>query len=946
MNKLTLLLLALLPLPTLHAQETAITQQEARTLYKTTTKKRVSVHDPSVVYDPNSGRYYIFGSHRACAWTSDMQNWTHFSSPWKVGGNNNASNDQAFVTPAVTKVPKGGEMVDFPRFNAMEWAARTDASYNVNGNMWAPDVLWNPTMQKWCQYLSVNGDRWHSSIILLTSNNVEGPYLYQGPVVISGFYDSQHTWKDTDLELVIGAQNTLPSRYNTGNGWGNRYPNNIDPCVFFDEDGLLWMAYGSWSGGIWMLRLNAENGLRDYDVTYNLVGSGDDITTDPYFGKKIAGGHYVSGEGAYIEHIGEYYYLFMSYGGLDQKGGYEMRVFRSKKPDGPYLDPGNRNAIFTSYSLNFGPKAPVRGQKLLGPYSHWGFMPQGERSQGHNSIIAAPDGRTYLVYHTRFCNDEQRPDEGHQVRVHQVLLSKNGWLLAAPFEYNGESITDADIATQQLLTSEQVAGTYEVLLHKFANDHQNLEQVTPIVITLDADGKVSGDKTGTWSLEAGTGYINLTLSALKYEGVVLEETMDEQNLHAVAITATNTQGVGLWAYKKHPKYAVAWQLNHQTVPVKDGQTVNHNVDLYSILVDGEPNVSAEWVSSHPDIISNTGRYNPAGLQENTNVTLTARIASANYYWQQDYTVRALSEQNSQPLVDGWQEGIVAHYGFDDGSLANTFNADEMAQFLRKGATKAPSLYDDDPLRNGGYVRLSAGGNKKESYVAIPNPLYGKELADGATLAFWVRRTDANLWDALCGFEGGDAHLYTTGNLYTGYNDGHGNWIDINHPETVATTNLTVGHWHQLTISYSRQASRGITMYVDGVAHSNDRINGEQGGKKVSTKSAFDYNAIVDLIASSPMLYLGNGSFWGSPDASFDDVIVYDRAFTRSTEATALYQMMDRVFSFASLTNGIGATLMNNDQIIKDVYDLQGRKVLPTALKKGIYIINGKKTVKL
>ena len=623
-----------------------------------------------------------------------------------------------------------------------------------------------------------------------------------------------------------------------------------------------------------------------------------------------------------------------------------MRVFRSKKPDGPYLDPGNRNAIFTSYSLNFGPKAPARGQKLLGPYSHWGFMPQGERSQGHNSIIAAPDGRTYLVYHTRFCNDEQRPDEGHQVRVHQVLLSKNGWLLAAPFEYNGESITDADIATQQLLTSEQVAGTYEVLLHKFANDHQNLEQVTPIVITLDADGKVSGDKTGTWSLEAGTGYINLTLSALKYEGVVLEETMDEQNLHAVAITATNTQGVGLWAYKKHPKYAVAWQLNHQTVPVKDGQTVNHNVDLYSILVDGEPNVSAEWVSSHPDIISNTGRYNPAGLQENTNVTLTARIASANYYWQQDYTVRALSEQNSQPLVDGWQEGIVAHYGFDDGSLANTFNADEMAQFLRKGATKAPSLYDDDPLRNGGYVRLSAGGNKKESYVAIPNPLYGKELADGATLAFWVRRTDANLWDALCGFEGGDAHLYTTGNLYTGYNDGHGNWIDINHPETVATTNLTVGHWHQLTISYSRQASRGITMYVDGVAHSNDRINGEQGGKKVSTKSAFDYNAIVDLIASSPMLYLGNGSFWGSPDASFDDVIVYDRAFTRSTEATALYQMMDRVFSFASLTNGIGATLMNNDEIIKDVYDLQGRKVLPTALKKGIYIINGKKTVKL
>ena len=366
---LSILLLALLPLATVTAQETELTVQQAKTLYKNTSKRRVSVHDPSVVYCPSNQRYYIFGSHRACAWTSDMVNWTGFSSPWKVGNNNNASNETAFVTPAVTQVPKGGQMVSFPQFNAFDWAARTDAGYSVNGNMWAPDVIWNPTMQKWCQYLSINGDAWHSSIILLTSNNIEGPYLYQGPVVISGFYDSQHTWKITDLELVIGTQASLPSRYNTGNKWGNRYPNNIDPCVFYDEEGQLWMAYGSWSGGIWMLRLNEENGLRDYDVTYQLVGSGDDITTDPYFGKKIAGGHYVSGEGPYIEHIGNYYYLFMSYGGLDQKGGYEMRVFRSQTPDGPYKDPGGRNAIFTSYSLNYGPNAPARPLQPLGVHA-------------------------------------------------------------------------------------------------------------------------------------------------------------------------------------------------------------------------------------------------------------------------------------------------------------------------------------------------------------------------------------------------------------------------------------------------------------------------------------------------------------------------------------------------------------------------------------------------
>ena len=106
-------------------------------------------------------------------------------------------------------------------------------------------------MQKWCQYLSINGDQWHSSIILLTSDNIEGPYLYQGPVVISGFDNGSHSFKDTDVELVLGTLTTLPSRYNSP--WASTtkpsLPNNIDPCVFYDEEGKLWMAYGSWSGG-------------------------------------------------------------------------------------------------------------------------------------------------------------------------------------------------------------------------------------------------------------------------------------------------------------------------------------------------------------------------------------------------------------------------------------------------------------------------------------------------------------------------------------------------------------------------------------------------------------------------------------------------------------------------------------------------------------------------
>ena len=148
------------------------------------TLKRVSVHDPSIVWEPASQAYYIFGSHRAAAKTTDLMNWTAFTAPWATASSQNAANSAAFTTPAVTTVKKGGATVSLPKFSATAWAKRGSTSYNVDGNMWAPDVIWNKAMKKWCMYLSVNGDNWYSSIILLTADNIEGPYLYQAPVVI------------------------------------------------------------------------------------------------------------------------------------------------------------------------------------------------------------------------------------------------------------------------------------------------------------------------------------------------------------------------------------------------------------------------------------------------------------------------------------------------------------------------------------------------------------------------------------------------------------------------------------------------------------------------------------------------------------------------------------------------------------------------------------------
>ena len=505
--------------------------------------QRVSVHDPSIVWEPNSKTYYIFGSHRAVAKTTDLMSWTTVDP---------VVSTSAFTIPAA-------------------WSKRGSTSYDVSGNLWAPDVIWNKAMKKWCMYMSVNGENWYSSIVLLTSDNIEGPYSYQATIVYSGFHTGT-AYKDTDLEQVIGSQSTLPERYATGNKWGDRWPNNIDPCVFYDEQGKLWMSYGSWSGGIWMLELDENTGLRDYNVTYELVGTGNGITVDPYFGKKIAGGYYVSGEASYIEYIDGYYYLFMTYGGLAaggdandyNNGGYQMRVFRSEKPDGPYLDARNTDAVFASYKLNFGPNAnDNRGVNIFGAYGDWGNRVKGnwsERSQGHNSIIAAEDGRTYLVYHTRF----QNQGEAHEVRVHQVFQNEDGWLVAAPFEYTGETVKSADIATTQQVATSRIAGNYKLLIHPFKLDHTQKELAKPVDIQLNADGTITGDQTGTWSVKEGTSYFSITLDR-EYKGVMVYQTLEPTNDQTVAFTAMNRNGVSIWGYCTSPTTGI------QTVQGSDKQ---------------------------------------------------------------------------------------------------------------------------------------------------------------------------------------------------------------------------------------------------------------------------------------------------------------------------------------------------------------------------------------
>lgn len=686
MKKLLLSIMSLMAMNGAMAQ-TAVGDNELANAYATQTiTGRIAVHDPSIVMDvtgstTNPKYYYIYGSHlgRAKTYASgNYQIWKTFKTGEENAGTSNSlfadvngklvNFKDAYSTQMVKKVKNyKGEEVDFPNFDAHAWQAKGN---NVKGMQWAPDVIYNKTMKKWCMYMSLNGDNWCSTIVCFISDDLEGPWIYQGPVVCSGFsgryahnsFAASGDWKNTDLAIATGCT-SLPQRYNTDE-WSPYGPNCIDPCVFYDDDDNLWMSYGSWFAGIFMIKLDKENGLRDYTYTYpyqvkgvtTTAGAADaNATSDPYFGKKIAGGWGVSGEASYIQKVGKYYYLFMSYGGLTAAGGYQIRVFRSEKPDGPYKDcltSMGIDAMYGKYILNFGGDAKRdEGVKLFGNYQ-WETMPNAELAQGHNSAIVDHKGRALIVYHTRFVNR----DEAHEVRVHQLFVNQDGWLVAAPYEFSGETYTDNDIATQQLYDATEVEGDYQIIAHPYRQNTAAMAYEKPVTIHLNADGSISGEYTGKWELVSGTSYINLTLKGVatanaevKFKGVLTEQTIDYTNIKALCFTALSssdglatsggaslqTRGLSIWGSKADAKAAIKYTLDKTSVPFADGATLN---SMPKLPTEGYLGATISWKSSNPSILTDEGVVKGKGK-----VTMTMTVSKDGYEYTKDYTLNIDAE---------------------------------------------------------------------------------------------------------------------------------------------------------------------------------------------------------------------------------------------------------------------------------------------------------------
>ncbi|WP_041613531.1 LamG-like jellyroll fold domain-containing protein [Paenibacillus sp. JDR-2] len=791
----------------------------------------VSVHDPSIVRDGDT--YYVFGSHIEAAKSTDLMNWTTFTNGYTTPNNvlyGNLSQNLA---------------------TSFKWAGENDSDSKGGFSVWAPDVFWNAgyrnadgTKGAYMLYYCTSSTYIRSAIGFAVSQNIEGPYTYVDTLVYSGFtanvaYDANSVinkkWTNTNIPQLISAGKLggeSDKWFNADGTFANiNYPNAIDPQLMFDKSGKLWMSYGSWSGGIFSLQIDPATGRAIYPGKDSVTKDGR--LTDRYFGTKIAGGYYKSGEGPYMVYNKDtdYYYLFETIGWLGADGGYNMRLYRSRNPLGPFVDAAGKSAVLAEDTDN-----SAVGNKLMGnflfkrevgdPGTGIGY---GYVSPGHNSFYQDPKtGKMFLVFHSRF----PQKGEVHEVRVHQMFMNKDGWLVTAPYRYSGEVL--------EKVNRQDLIGEYKFINH---GKGTTADIVESSYITLNKNNKVSGDVEGTWKT-TGRNDAELTLGGMTYKGVFVKGWDPMSQSFAMTFTAMSGDGVTIWGSKqKEETESQIVQDVLADLTVGDTSRVIANLNLPS---EGARHASIAWTSSNPAVVTSQGVVTrPASGSPSATVTLTAVVRKGMVSEAKSFALTVL------PYTDA---SLVAKYSFENNVSDST------------GSFGAGSVTGNRIDNTGGTLSYSAGvagqaavfdGN---SGVRLPNKLID---SNQYSVSLWVKPDQLT--------------TYTT--TFFGAKDGF-NWVSLV-PKGPAADNTMVwsgsgvwydgiagltiptGEWTQLAYSVDNGT---LTVYVNGV-------------------QKFSGSNFPDIFTGTDSVFSLGVNWWDAPfKGQLDELQVYEGALSPAQAA--------------------------------------------------------------
>ncbi|MCU9613451.1 family 43 glycosylhydrolase [Caldibacillus lycopersici] len=811
--------------------------------------RNVSVHDPSIIKDPKTGSYYVFGSHIEAAKSTDLINWDRFTNGYTTPNNKIYGDLSANLA------------------ESFKWAGENDADSRGGYAVWAPDVFWNKhyvnedgTKGAYMIYYSVSSTYIRSAIGIAVSKNVEGPYQYVDTIMYSGFtkdnaFDQNSNvnkhWENTNIADLVndGVMEVNPEWFTENGAYNNKlYPNAIDANILQGKNNKLYMTYGSWSGGTYILELDKKTGLPKYPGKDGKTEDGRMI--DRYFGTKIASGYGRSAEGSYAIYDKEtgYYYLYITYGGLASDGGYQIRQFRSKNPDGPYVDTQGNPAVFPeSFDKGVG-NFPGNddhkeiGNKMIGNFLFKRDLGEagtgigtGYLSPGHNSYLIDEElGKEFIVTHTRF------PQQGemHEVRVHQTFKNSDQWPVPTPYRYAGETI--------EKVSEADVIGDYKYINHGKEITGELTESTW---VKLNEDHTISGAVTGVWKL-----YDNyraeLTIeNEGKYDGVFIRQYDPSSQKWVMTFSAMSDEGVVIWgSHAEASSDEELVQAIKQELIASFPETVISNLTLPTVATRG---AQIMWESSNPDVVSNNGLVTrPSPGSENAEVNLTGRITLGDVMetLTVTITVKAKEEGGLSAFYD-FSEGLKDHSGkqADATVTGNRLNNTGGNITFTEGITGQAAKFDG----NSG-LRLANGLITGDTY-SVSLWVKPEELTEFTTTFFGAETS--NNWISIVPSTG-------WGNTMVWSHNGD-QWYDA-----ITDTTIPLDEWSHLTLT----AKEGhVVFYINGVT----KYIGE------------NFPTVFTSIDAA----FGLGvNYWDPPfKGLIDEVRVYDGVAIPATEVQSLYQ---------------------------------------------------------
>lgn len=299
--------------------------------------QQITVHDPVMINENNTFYLYCTGMGIDCWSSSDMVIWKK-------------------EKPVFSKPP--------------EWAVESVSGFK--GHIWAPDISYHNG--QYYLYYSVSSFGKNTSCIGLTTNTTLDPS------------DPGFNWIDHGKVIQ-----SVPNR----DFW-----NAIDPNLIVDENQTGWLNFGSFWGGIKMVKLNAGYTAVDTNQVWHTLSKRQrdyELDDDDPGNGAI--------EAPFIFRKDNRYYLFVSFDyccrGL--KSNYRVMVGRADEVTGPYYD---RDGLKLTEG---GGTIVCEGNEV------WAGV-------GHNGISTF-SGRDYMVFHGYKISQNGKPE----LIIREIKWTSDGW---------------------------------------------------------------------------------------------------------------------------------------------------------------------------------------------------------------------------------------------------------------------------------------------------------------------------------------------------------------------------------------------------------------------------------------------------------------------------------------------------------------------------------------